>query len=272
MPGRGRPGPRFKPGPLFKRVGPAPTGVACRELGASPIVDVHGHVFSLHDLPSRGFLEKVKHPSLGPVLGNLFAKLRPDRELSWLDALLARTAGLPSPAADDFPDDGAAWFGPLATGEIPLSYALRIPQRTRYRAASSLVRDYPGVSLFTPALVDFDAWIGDNPSPATRIAEQIRTYEKLAKLSMLGQGRADGRSKARLHPFVAFDPRREVARTALSAGVDQYAPVRDELTAPDGPWATRGVQVNNDMSALELTHVSYAAIWTNPSPFIADSG
>lgn len=62
------------------------------------------------------------------------------------------------------------------------------------------------VDLFCPMLVDLAAGLGD--TPRTTMAQQIVLHEKISRLSMVG--RLPGVKRARIHPFVAFDPRREV--------------------------------------------------------------
>ena len=62
------------------------------------------------------------------------------------------------------------------------------------------------VDLYTPMLVDLAAGLGDPPS--TSMAQQIELQELICRLSM--QGRLPGVSRARVHPFVGFDPRQQV--------------------------------------------------------------
>jgi predicted TIM-barrel fold metal-dependent hydrolase len=70
-----------------------------------------------------------------------------------------------------------------------------------------LVRNFDDeIDLYTPLVVDMDMGLHDRAE--TRIREQIELHEKISRLSMLG--RLPGVVRARIHPFVGFDPRREV--------------------------------------------------------------
>ena len=62
------------------------------------------------------------------------------------------------------------------------------------------------VGLYTPLIVDLDAGLHDTAK--TTIRQQVELHEKISRLSMLGL--LDGAVRARIHPFVGFDPRREV--------------------------------------------------------------
>ncbi len=62
------------------------------------------------------------------------------------------------------------------------------------------------VDLFTPMTVDLDFGLHDNSGTTPR--QQVELQEKISRLSMLGQ--LPGVRRARVHPFIGFDPRREV--------------------------------------------------------------
>lgn len=62
------------------------------------------------------------------------------------------------------------------------------------------------VDLYTPLLVDLDFGLHDTAK--TRLAEQVELHEKISRLSMLE--RLPRVRRGRVHPFMAFDPRREV--------------------------------------------------------------
>lgn len=72
---------------------------------------------------------------------------------------------------------------------------------TRYRTqiATKLSKTYPQVSLFTPALVDFDLWLNDAAPLRTSIAQQVELYGLISEWS-----------GGRFHGFLAFDPLREL--------------------------------------------------------------
>jgi hypothetical protein len=67
----------------------------------------------------------------------------------------------------------------------------------RYVVASIFLEQHHELALATPALVDFDHWVHDRPE--TSMPEQIDLWERLIRLY-----------GGRLHPFVAYDPLREI--------------------------------------------------------------
>jgi predicted TIM-barrel fold metal-dependent hydrolase len=79
------------------------------------------------------------------------------------------------------------------------------------RSRLDLVADYvhtfgDEVDLVTPLLVDLGTGLGDVAKTSGR--QQIALFEKLSRASMLGV--LPGAGKAQLHPFVGFDPLREL--------------------------------------------------------------
>ena len=62
------------------------------------------------------------------------------------------------------------------------------------------------IDLYTPLLVDLDMGLHDTAK--TRLAEQVELHEKISRLSMLE--RLPRVRRGRVHPFMAFDPRRQV--------------------------------------------------------------
>jgi predicted TIM-barrel fold metal-dependent hydrolase len=107
--------------------------------------------------------------------------------------------------------------------------ALYLVAHARGAIASSIARMFPSVSLFTPALVDYDAWSDDRaPTP---LWQQILLQERIARLSTVGRiGRAD----ARFHPFAAFDPRRQIEgprAVAPKPGAPPAPPPRPSATS-----------------------------------------
>lgn len=203
------------------------------------VVDVHCHVFNASDLPITGFL--AHHvPGLAEVSGQISplpeAVLR--RLVGFVHGLLnRRTPG----AAEDLQTLTAATaagtsFGPVRPFQLSpqdlvklsplvdeigalfrigssklrdsvkrLADVIALVTAPRATVAATLVHDYPGVDLFTPCLIDYDYWSSDHPE--TSAADQIAVHGALARASMRG---LVGRAGARLHPFVAFDPLREV--------------------------------------------------------------
>jgi predicted TIM-barrel fold metal-dependent hydrolase len=133
-----------------------------------------------------------------------------------------------------------------------------------------LVRNFgDGIDLYTPLVVDLDMGLYDRSN--TRIREQVVLHEKISRLSMLG--RFPGVTRARIHPFVGFDPRREVrdrlvgeVETALDVvklAVEAYGFVGVKLYPPMG-FKPLGNTATRDMTALvaarvdEVLHELYA--------------
>ncbi len=79
--------------------------------------------------------------------------------------------------------------------------------RSRLDLVADYVRTFDDeVDLVTPLLVDLGTGLGD--AAKTSVREQVVLFEKLSRASMLGVLPDGGR--AHLHPFVGFDPIREL--------------------------------------------------------------
>lgn len=199
-------------------------------------VDVHCHTFCSADLPIVGFVahyipgltdlsrlvthwpELVVRTLVGAVatLPNAVAPTG-DEELGRLRALLARSGGAVVAPVPPLPSEALDALLAQLTKHLPFSVgaekrrivaryleALYLVAHPRASISATLAQIFPSVSLFTPALVDYDAWSEDRaPTP---LWTQISIQEAIARLSI--EGRV-GRPEARFHPFVAFDPRRD---------------------------------------------------------------
>ena len=204
--------------------------------GGGRDVDVHCHVFCSADLPIVGFVahyipglsdlsrlvsrwpELVVRALLGVVtrLPNAAAPTG-DAELASLRALLASPGQGSLVGFPPLPADTLDQLLAVVTDKLPFSVGadkrqiigryldtLYLAAHPRGAIAATLATTYPTIGLFTPSLVDYDAWSDDRaPTP---LATQILIQETIARLSI--QGRV-GRPDARFHPFVAFDPRRQ---------------------------------------------------------------
>lgn len=127
-----------------------------------------------------------------------------------------------------------------------------------------LVRNFGDeIDLYTPLVVDMDMGLYDRAN--TRIREQVELHEKISRLSMLG--RLPGVTRARIHPFVGFDPRREArdrlageVETALDVvklAVEAYGFVGVKLYPPMG-FKPLGNTATRDMTALVAAMVDEA--------------
>ena len=221
------------PGPPPVAV-PPPSAVAA---ALPPVaVDVHCHTFCSADLPIVGFVahfipglsdlsrlvsrwpEIAVRAFVGAVatLPNAVAPTG-EAELAMLGAALAHPGTTIAPVPELPPAVLEMLLGELVK-HLPFSVgvdkrriiaryleALYIVAHARGAIAASIARIFPSIALFTPALVDYDAWSDDHaPTP---LWQQVLLQSTIARLGT--QGRI-GRPDARFHPFVAFDPRREI--------------------------------------------------------------
>jgi predicted TIM-barrel fold metal-dependent hydrolase len=229
---------------------------------APPVVDIHCHMFNGADLPITGFLahfvpglsdvsrelttvpEAIVRRIIGFIHQEIINRVAPDKaaELAYLDGLKAanKTATpvgfLTDPTLLARYNQGVnAAAGQLAA--LPLlgldpakvsaaldrvARLLFLVSHERSRIAATMATTYPEVSLFTPLLVDYDAW--SNDKPAVPLIDQIDVHAEVARASMADR---IGRAGARFHPFVAFDPLREVRAHALTIGTRDYKPYGD---------------------------------------------
>jgi predicted TIM-barrel fold metal-dependent hydrolase len=228
-----------------------------RVLREDVVVDVHCHVFSAADLPIAGFVAHLI-PGLTELSRDVWRF--PERAVR---AVLAAVAALPNSGVPAPEEDARSFREALATGtalepvpELPAAerrllldglvkllrlgglvdagkreligrYAdtLYTVSHGRGRIAASLARAYPTVDLFTPCLVDFDRWSED--AAKTDLSVQIVLQGEIARLSTRGLVQ---RPTARFHPFVAFDPRREIAHPSAPRG--SMAPLRLAAVGP----------------------------------------
>jgi predicted TIM-barrel fold metal-dependent hydrolase len=154
--------------------------------------------------------------------------------------------------------------------------ALRLITRDRHLVAADLAATYPSVSLFVPALVDFEYTASDAPSSS--VTDQIRVHSLLSKVSVVGK--VPGASQLRIHPMVGYCPYREVARSELrdwkpsQGGTNGYIPYADPgqaspedryrdgidyvperarpLRIPNGSWETGHVSLDQQARSLDI--------------------
>jgi predicted TIM-barrel fold metal-dependent hydrolase len=246
-------------------------------------VDVHCHTFCSADLPIVGFVahfipglselsrfvsrwpEIAVRAFVGAVatLPNAVAP-RGEAELATLRAALAhpnvKTEALA--AVPTLPPELLEALLAELTKHLPFSVGpdkrriivryletLYLVAHPRAAIAASIAQIFPSIALFTPALVDYDAWSEDRaPTP---LWQQVLLQETISRLSVAGR---IGRPDARFHPFVAFDPRRQLEGPQAiapkpGASVATLAPA----SAPTPPIPTAS------SSALELVRYAIEA-------------
>jgi predicted TIM-barrel fold metal-dependent hydrolase len=258
---------------LTRPLAPARAEPAAGRAPVPPLeVDIHCHTFCSADLPIVGFVahyvpglsdlsrELTRWPetvirAILTVVATLPSAAAPTggAEIATLQAAMgdgAQIGGvtpLPGPAVDDLIDRVLKPL-PFSVGaETRRLFAryldtLYMVAHPRAALSATLAETYPSVSLFVPSLVDYDAWSDDRaPTP---LATQILVQELISRLSLRGR---IGRPGARFHPFVAFDPRREVEARSTAAPSTPAAP--STTAAPPGP-------ISSGSTAMEM--VRYA--------------
>ena len=216
------------------------------------VVDIHCHTFNADDLPVRGFLSRVVFDNnrLAGDVATLVDFLIQGRapgyaeENAYLDHLLVLTPPEPGQRAlqpmsvPDVDADADQALLELQSKDpdlvrrldeqMPTSEDTRLLGLGGARTAVRWVKifgmrrvDITGhlvgnfgtdaVDLFTPMLVDLGMGLGDVEK--TTLSQQVALQEKISRLSM--QGRLPVATSARVHPFVGFDPRRELRSRKL---------------------------------------------------------
>ncbi|WP_157595843.1 hypothetical protein [Plesiocystis pacifica] len=93
---------------------------------------------------------------------------------------------------------------------------LRLITRHRITIAGILARTYPHVSLFMPALVDYDYWLDEDKRARTPLSAQTRVYAKISVLAAKGRipwdpaGCRVPHNVALFHGYAPYCPRREI--------------------------------------------------------------
>ena len=165
---------------------------AVRELGSlapessTLLVDIHCHVFSGRDIPLKEFLHYgrgipwgiaylvdwlITHPSSATPADKERAKL-----------VAVSEGGAKQSDFQEAEDRG------LLERFFAYSDLMRRPVRA---IAESMVNTYPGVQLFTPAMVDMDCWLGDASFYDQRLQDHaqlalLKDKDRKVKLSVIG--------------------------------------------------------------------------------------
>jgi len=215
--------------------GPFPR--ATHESPPNYTVDVHCHVFNGSDLPISGFIERIANlpPEVVDYVLRQFEKeiqmLAPSgaQEISALGTtpLLQSRADKASlmlaqarPMAKSLLPSAGSYLGSdIAVSIDNFLQVLDLVTRFRFEIAADLARTYSTVDLFTPAMVDYDYWTG-NDVPKTPIGTQLVVQALVAKLSM--KGGLPGAPGARVHPLAPYNPLREIHAKLL--GRKDYRP------------------------------------------------
>lgn len=126
--------------------------------------------------------------------------------------------------------------------------------RYRYQQIEDIKKIYPEIKLFTPALVDFDHWfdIGKTSNKAP-CKGTIVSIEKQMQLMVL----LNRLFKGTVHPFVGFDPRRDVETNGeslkdLKRYIQSYGAIGVKLYPPMGfkPIGNKSLEFCNSKDPL----------------------
>lgn len=147
------------------------------------------------------------------------------------------------------------WTNPLASVRRATRWA-RLFGLSRLDIAAEMARTYQSVDLFCPLLVDLGIGLGDVPK--TTMGQQVELSERLSRISMLGL--LPGGGSARLHPFVGFDPRRQLRALLADAAETPFDVVRSAVldrgfvgvkVYPPMGWRPLGNSATVDMTEEE---------------------
>ena len=182
----------------------------------SPVIDVHTHIFSALDIPLEGYLlsRRSENP-LGRVLDPALSVF----PMPQLFAYVARRARERCVTRRLDPSTTRGWFyttilwfyGTLALQRF-LDWEDSLSSCVGTNAGS-LVDTWPDVDLFVPLMIDYEYWFAN--SMDTPLRRQIDAVFHDVVIPFKGT----------IHPFVPFDPARELA-------------YRKGLISPDGQLET----------------------------------
>jgi len=157
-----------------------------------PIIDAHTHIFCARDIPLKGYLLSRKYK----------------KGLNWLCRLLIpriakiirKESTLERSSGQKIKRNPMMGIVGLLFGKEYLEWADTLSKDIE-RITSDLLETFrnDGVHLYIPLLIDFEYWMINTPD--NLIKDQIDLYYKKIILPYKGL----------VHPFVSFDPARELA-------------------------------------------------------------
>lgn len=196
------------------------------------VVDAHCHIFNALDFPIAGFIEAYAAGALHlPVLGFMRTLIGD------FEAALIRVAKAAS-AADHAGAKAAARAAFKKLAQVlpsdlewakEFENAIDTATMTHQQIAESVAKMYGSVDLFLACLVDFDGWTPEGTRPPENgLDERIAQHEAVAL------GFMKGTAKARFHPFVSFNPRRDGALDKVKDAIENHGFVGVKLYPPCG--------------------------------------
>jgi predicted TIM-barrel fold metal-dependent hydrolase len=159
-----------------------------------PVIDIHAHVFRGRDIPLKGYLLSRDYPEwyirlISPILFGILERAICGEGRSFIFAYVKNLA------VTYMGEGYRRWADTLSLKDLGVITA-------------KLIRTYrkDGIELFVPLMIDFEYWF--QPTGMIPIVEQIDAMYRDAVLPY----------KGRVHPFVPFDPARELAHRAKLPG------------------------------------------------------
>ena len=178
---------------------------------SSPTIDVHTHIFSALDIPLEGYLlSRSSERQLGSFVDGLLSVF-PMPQLFGYVAKRARERCVTRRLEEDQKRKKfytfVLWLYGTLAGQRFLDWEDSLSSCAEVNA-NLMVETWPEVDLFVPLMIDYEYWF-DN-SIDNRLGDQIETVFKKVVLS----------HKGKIHPFVPFDPARELAYRKGRVGPD----------------------------------------------------
>jgi predicted TIM-barrel fold metal-dependent hydrolase len=158
-----------------------------------PVIDVHAHLFNARDIPLEGYLlsrdykgglERFLIRMLIPLVARC---IRGELNRKKKGNILSKTIC-----------DSVLDLAYRATGQQYREWANTLSKEIE-QITCEMLKTYEDINLYVPLMIDYEYWFKNTPD--TPIKEQIkRIYQKV----VLPNG-------GTIHPFVPFDPARELA-------------------------------------------------------------
>jgi predicted TIM-barrel fold metal-dependent hydrolase len=177
----------------------------------SPVIDVHTHIFSALDIPLEGYLlSRRSERRVGRAI-DPWISIFPMPQIFGYVARRARERCVTRRLDNDVK---RGWFYTMVLwlyGRLSHQRFLDWEDSLSSRSAANgdrLVKTWPEVDLFVPLMIDYEYWFAnslDNP-----LGDQIDTVFNEVVIPHMG----------RIHPFVPFDPARELAYRKGMVGPD----------------------------------------------------
>ncbi len=167
-----------------------------------PTIDVHTHIFSALDIPLEGYLLSRRSERRAGRLIDPWISIFPMPQLFGYVARRARERCVTRRLEDNVKRgwfySAVLWLYGKLSGQRFIEWEESLTSCSATNG-DRLIETWPETDLFVPLMIDYEYWFAnslDNP-----LSQQIDTVFRDVVLEHLG----------RIHPFVPFDPARELA-------------------------------------------------------------